>query len=71
MIRKFQAIDIDRVLDIWLAALIEDAKQRCEGLTLTVYQANRPSVEFYRKHGFVIHDEQLDANTGQSEWVMT
>ncbi|GEK48897.1 acetyltransferase [Bisbaumannia pacifica] len=52
------------------SALIEDAKRCRESLTLTVYQANRSSVEFYRKHGFVIHDEQLDANTGQPEWVM-
>lgn len=53
------------------SALIEDAKRLRESLTLTVYRANRPSVEFYRKHGFVIHDDQLDANTGQPEWVMT
>lgn len=52
------------------SALIEDAKQRRDSLTLTVYQANRPSVGFYQKHGFVIHAEQLDANTGQPELVM-
>ncbi|GAA0567290.1 N-acetyltransferase [Halomonas salifodinae] len=52
------------------SALIEDAKRRRGGLTLSVYRANRPSVEFYRKHGFVIHAEQVDANTGQPELVM-
>ncbi|WP_355661302.1 N-acetyltransferase [Halomonas salifodinae] len=52
------------------AALIEDAKQRRDGLTLTVYRANRPSVTFYQKHGFVIEAEQVDANTGQPELVM-
>ncbi|MBF8224297.1 N-acetyltransferase [Halomonas sp. 328] len=53
------------------AALIEDAKQRRDDLMLTVYKANRPSVAFYQKHGFVIHREQVDANAGQPELVMT
>lgn len=53
------------------SALIEDAKRRRDGLTLSVYRANRPSVDFYRKHGFAIHAEQVDANTGQPELVMT
>jgi putative acetyltransferase len=52
------------------SALIDDAKKRRRSLRLTVYQANRSSVAFYKNHGFVIVAEQIDDSTGQLELVM-
>lgn len=53
------------------SALFEHAKGLRERLSLTVYAANSASIAFYRRHGFQIAGEQLDAHTGHPEWVMT
>ncbi|WP_275288305.1 GNAT family N-acetyltransferase [Halomonas elongata] len=50
--------------------LLDDAKGRREGLRLTVYRDNAPSVRFYENHGFVSFGEQVDENTGHAEIVM-
>ncbi|MDT8895229.1 GNAT family N-acetyltransferase [Halomonas sp. I1] len=50
--------------------LLDDAKGRREGLRLTVYRENAPSVRFYENHGFVSLGEQVDENTGHAEIVM-
>ncbi|NCT77795.1 N-acetyltransferase [Pseudomonas stutzeri] len=53
------------------SALLEHAKGLRERLSLTVYAANGASIAFYRRHGFQIAGEQLDAHTGHPERVMT
>ncbi|GIZ10721.1 N-acetyltransferase [Pseudomonas sp. NCCP-436] len=50
--------------------LLEHAKARCTPLSLTVYQRNQPSVEFYRRRGFVVIARQLDAATAEAEYLM-
>lgn len=52
------------------SALIDDAKSRRECLQLTVYSENLPSIHFYKKHGFIALDEQIDELTGHPELLM-
>lgn len=52
------------------SALIDDAKSRRECLQLSVYKKNVPSINFYKKHGFISLSEQIDEQTGQSEFIM-
>tara|TARA_R110002051_G_scaffold218573_1_gene282403 strand:- start:68 stop:499 length:432 start_codon:yes stop_codon:yes gene_type:complete len=52
------------------SALINDAKSRRECLQLTVYSENLPSINFYKKHGFIVLDEKIDELTGHPELVM-
>ncbi|OOE78083.1 N-acetyltransferase [Salinivibrio sp. PR6] len=52
------------------SALIDDAKSRRESLQLTVYKENKPSIEFYQKHGFTLLGEQIDEHTGHPELIM-
>ena len=44
------------------SALLEHAKRLREQLSLTVYAANNASIAFYRRHGFQVAGEQLDAH---------
>ena len=53
------------------SALLEHAKRLREQLSLTVYAANNASIAFYRRHGFQVAGEQLDAHTGHPERLMT
>jgi len=53
------------------SALLEHAKRLREQLSLTVYAANSASIAFYRRHGFRVAGEQLDAHTGHPERLMT
>ncbi len=50
--------------------LIRKAKDVREELNLTVYKENYSSVEFYKKCGFKIEQEQIDKHTGHPEVVM-
>lgn len=50
--------------------LILKAKQLRKNLNLTVYKENTDSVEFYKKSGFKIIDEQKDLHTGHLELIM-
>ncbi|QEW05086.1 N-acetyltransferase [Nitrincola iocasae] len=51
-------------------ALLNDAKCKRQTLRLTVYKANRSSISFYEKQGFVVMDEQVDEHTGYPELAM-
>jgi putative acetyltransferase len=51
-------------------ALLNDAKCKRQTLHLTVYKANRASILFYEKQGFVAIGEQIDEHTGYPELVM-
>ena len=51
--------------------LVGQAKAMRNCLTLTVYEKNKRSIEFYTKHGFVITSGQIDEQTGEPELVMT
>lgn len=50
--------------------LIKCIKDKYNILSLSVYKDNKPSLAFYKKHGFVIVGEQLDEHTGHSEIIM-
>ncbi|MGP5310012.1 N-acetyltransferase [Vreelandella alkaliphila] len=51
-------------------AMLDDAKSRRECLQLTVYRENTPSINFYKKQGFISLGEQVDEQTGHPELVM-
>ena len=50
--------------------LIEFIKTKHKDLSLTVYKSNTASIAFYKKHGFVISEEQVDEHTGHPEIIM-
>ncbi|WP_340608470.1 N-acetyltransferase [Xenorhabdus bharatensis] len=50
--------------------LIMDAKNRRTELTLSVYQENKSSYNFYLSQGFYVAEEGKDEATGHSEYVM-
>ncbi|WGI23924.1 N-acetyltransferase [Halomonas alkaliantarctica] len=52
------------------SVLIDDAKSRRSCLQLSVYNQNAPSINFYKQHGFISLGEQIDEQTGQSEFIM-
>lgn len=39
-------------------------------IKLNVYEKNEPAVKFYRKHGFMVKDRQIDAETEQVDLLM-
>ncbi|CDG21397.1 putative acetyltransferase [Xenorhabdus poinarii G6] len=51
-------------------ALMDDAKNRREELTLSVYQQNQASYAFYLSQGFSVVSEELDKNTGCPAYLM-
>ena len=50
--------------------LLNHAKSGRKHIELAVYTENKPSHAFYCKHGFTVVREQVDENTGHSEYVM-
>jgi putative acetyltransferase len=50
--------------------LLDYCKERCEELSLQVYQKNAGAVRFYEREGFTIAREQQDSNTNEKEYVM-
>lgn len=50
--------------------LISTAKQLHSSLDLTVYKENTKTIEFYKKNGFEIINEQFDEHTGHPELLM-
>jgi putative acetyltransferase len=50
--------------------LMAKSKGVRRNLSLTVYKANRKSVEFHKKCGFKTMKEQVDEHTGHPELVM-
>lgn len=51
--------------------LISHAKEQREGLILSVYKENKPSVKFYLSQGFTVVSEEIDENTGHQEYTMS
>ncbi|MBD2796811.1 GNAT family N-acetyltransferase [Xenorhabdus sp. 18] len=51
-------------------SLVNDAKNRRTELTLSVYQQNQASYEFYLSQGFDVVSEEIDKNTGCQEYFM-
>lgn len=51
-------------------ALLDHVKSQNTALTLQVYQENARAVRFYKREGFVVANEQVDAHTGALELVM-
>ena len=52
-------------------ALLDHVKESCSQLSLQVYKRNSRAVGFYLREGFVILNEQMDENTGETELVMS
>lgn len=50
--------------------LMQQAKTLRKRLYLTVYRQNHAGIEFYKKCGFTVVGQQVDAHTGQDELVM-
>lgn len=50
--------------------LLDDAKDRKPALRLNVYQKNTRAIRFYRREGFQIQCEGLDADTGEPDCEM-
>ncbi len=50
--------------------LMDKAKSLRNSLELTVYKENPKSIDFYRKRGFRIIQEQIDKHTGHIEILM-
>lgn len=50
--------------------LMRKAKDVRSNLNLTVFKENTKSIEFYKKCGFKIGQEQIDKHTGHPELVM-
>ena len=51
-------------------ALLDHIKSMNEELILHVYSKNERAVKFYLREGFIIEDDKIDINTGESELVM-
>lgn len=52
------------------SALMDDAKSRRTCLQLSVYSQNAPGINFYKQHGFITLNEQIDEQTGHPEFIM-
>lgn len=50
--------------------LLGHVKSLRDELTLAVYKENGPSFAFYQSQGFVVVKEQIDEQTGRSEYLM-
>ena len=50
--------------------LLDRARQGREQLALQVYKKNVRAVSFYLREGFQVQREQLDDNTGETEYLM-
>lgn len=50
--------------------LLNYTKEKCDKLTLQVYQKNGRAVQFYLREGFSISKEQVDEETGEIEYFM-
>ena len=50
--------------------LLNYTKEKCDKLTLQVYQKNARAVQFYLREGFGISEEQIDEETGEVEYFM-
>ena len=50
--------------------LLEHAKNLRGELSFAVYKENAPSVAFYRSQGFAVVREQIDEQTGHTEYLM-
>lgn len=51
-------------------ALLSEAKQRHEALSLHVYRDNPRAVAFYTREGFTVRSEGIDEATGAAEYEM-
>lgn len=50
--------------------LLDYTKEKCDKLTLEVYKKNARAVQFYLREGFNISKEEIDEETGESEYFM-
>lgn len=50
--------------------LLEFVKKDKKELKLNVYEKNIRAVEFYKREGFKIYNEDIDVDTGEKEYLM-
>lgn len=60
---KFQGMGIG-------SKLIDYSVEKYKKLTLAVYKENQKSVEFYTRKGFKIIEEELNEDSGYTEYIM-
>lgn len=51
--------------------LLNYAKEVKSTLKLSVYQKNEKAIKFYLREKFSVQSENVDANTGEKEFIMT
>lgn len=50
--------------------LLQFAMEQSDSLVLSVYKENKRAMDFYRKQGFEVVQEQVDKHTGMPEVIM-
>lgn len=50
--------------------LLDYVKEVKSDISLSVYQKNVRAVSFYRREGFAVQSENVDASTGEKEFIM-
>jgi putative acetyltransferase len=50
--------------------LLEFCKDKYDTLSLSVYERNVGAIDFYKREGFDIKNNQIDENTGEEEYYM-
>ncbi|NMM63021.1 N-acetyltransferase [Clostridium sp. P21] len=50
--------------------LLDYSKSKNNELSLCVYKKNNRALSFYLREGFTIFTEQIDENTGETEFIM-
>lgn len=85
MIRKFQSADTEQVMKIWLHgneyahpfipkdywksnySMVQEQLLQAE---VYVYQRNRRAVKFYKREVFSIPSEDIEPDTGETDYTM-
>lgn len=52
-------------------ALVNKVKESRNNLTLSVYEKNTNAISFYKKHGFIVENKNMDKDTNEIEYIMT
>lgn len=53
------------------SSLLNKVKENRNNLTLKVYQKNINAINFYKKNGFIVENEETDESTNEIEYIMS
>ncbi len=51
--------------------LLNKVKENRNNLVLKVYKKNTNAINFYKRNGFIITNENVDKNTNEAEYIMS